>query len=110
MKLDETCMAEQIFDEGDDDHRRLTQLHLMQGVIVAAPVYAATGSRWKALGISVASVSLFFIHPSFIVFQQSPRFRPDLASQAAGLTCTNKRQKVCHPRLVLPHLHGPLPL
>ena len=30
----------------------------MQGVIVAAPVYAATGSRWKAMGIATASVSL----------------------------------------------------
>lgn len=29
----------------------------MQGVIVAAPVYAATGSRWKAMGIATASVS-----------------------------------------------------
>lgn len=28
-----------------------------QGVIVAAPVYAATGSRWKAMGIATASVS-----------------------------------------------------
>jgi len=26
-----------------------------QGVIVAAPVYAATGSRWKAMGIALAS-------------------------------------------------------
>lgn len=26
-----------------------------QGVIVAAPVYAATGSRWKALGLATAS-------------------------------------------------------
>ena len=29
----------------------------LQGVIVAAPVYAATGSRWKAMGIATASVS-----------------------------------------------------
>ncbi|KAK9826570.1 hypothetical protein WJX74_003411 [Apatococcus lobatus] len=29
--------------------------NIPEGVIVAAPVYAATGSRWKALGISVAS-------------------------------------------------------
>lgn len=28
----------------------------LQGVIVAAPVYAATGSRWRAMGIAVASV------------------------------------------------------
>ena len=35
----------------------LETLWRLQGVIVAAPVYAATGSRWKALGISIASVS-----------------------------------------------------
>lgn len=29
---------------------------VVQGVIVAAPVYAATGSRWRAMGIAVASV------------------------------------------------------
>ena len=29
---------------------------LWQGVIVAAPVFAATGSRWKAMGVAVASV------------------------------------------------------
>ena len=28
----------------------------MQGVIVAAPVYAATGKRWKALAAAFASV------------------------------------------------------
>jgi ZIP family zinc transporter len=28
---------------------------LLQGVIVAAPMYAATGSRWKALGLATAS-------------------------------------------------------
>ena len=27
----------------------------MQGVIVAAPMYAATGSRWKAMGLATAS-------------------------------------------------------
>ena len=30
--------------------------NIPEGVIVAAPVYAATGSRWKAMGIAVASV------------------------------------------------------
>lgn len=28
---------------------------ILQGVIVAAPMYAATGSRWKALGLATAS-------------------------------------------------------
>ena len=36
--------------------RRRDRLLRAQGVIVAAPVYAATGSRWKAMGIAVASV------------------------------------------------------
>jgi len=36
--------------------RRRDRLSRAQGVIVAAPVYAATGSRWKAMGIAVASV------------------------------------------------------
>jgi ZIP family zinc transporter len=30
--------------------------NIPEGVIVAAPVYAATNSRWKAMGIAVASV------------------------------------------------------
>ena len=30
--------------------------NIPEGVIVAAPVFAATGSRWKAMGIAVASV------------------------------------------------------
>jgi len=29
--------------------------NIPEGVIVAAPVYAATGSRWKAMGIATAS-------------------------------------------------------
>ena len=28
---------------------------VVQGVIVAAPIYAATGSRWKAVGLATAS-------------------------------------------------------
>lgn len=28
---------------------------MLQGVIVAAPMYAATGSRWKAVGLATAS-------------------------------------------------------
>ena len=36
---------------------RLSATVALQGVIVAAPVYAATGSRWKAMGIATASVS-----------------------------------------------------
>ena len=32
----------------------------LQGVIVAAPVYAATASRWKAMGIALASVRSYF--------------------------------------------------
>lgn len=28
-----------------------------QGIIVAAPIFAATGDRWKALGVATASVS-----------------------------------------------------
>ena len=35
---------------------QVARLSRAQGVIVAAPVYAATGSRWKAMGIAVASV------------------------------------------------------
>ena len=52
---------------------------LVQGVIVAAPVFAATGSRWKAMGIAVASVRSMFTavalpalclnHPETIVVQ-----------------------------------------
>lgn len=34
---------------------------ILQGVIVAAPVYAATGSRWKAMGIATASVTNYCI-------------------------------------------------
>ena len=30
-------------------------MQIPEGVIVAAPVYAATGSRWKAIGIATAS-------------------------------------------------------
>ena len=37
-------------------HKSFTGTSQAQGVIVAAPVYAATGSRWKAMGIAVASV------------------------------------------------------
>ena len=33
--------------------------NIPEGVIVAAPVYAATNSRWKAMGIAVASVRGF---------------------------------------------------
>jgi len=33
--------------------RRRDRLLRAQGVIVAAPVYAATGSRWKAMGIAL---------------------------------------------------------
>lgn len=36
----------------------LENLSMLQGVIVAAPVYAATGSRWKAMGTALASVRL----------------------------------------------------
>ena len=37
---------------------RMTHVSRVQGVIVAAPVFAATGSRWKAMGIAIASVRL----------------------------------------------------
>ena len=30
--------------------------NIPEGVIVAAPVYAATGNRWAAIGIALASV------------------------------------------------------
>lgn len=36
----------------------MTDVSRVQGVIVAAPVFAATGSRWKAMGIAIASVRL----------------------------------------------------
>lgn len=35
----------------------------MQGVIVAAPVFAATGSRWKAMATALASVSIHRLTP-----------------------------------------------
>lgn len=31
-----------------------------QGIIVAGPIFAATGSRWKAIGLSLASVRASF--------------------------------------------------
>ena len=46
--------------------------NIPEGIIVAAPVFAATGSRWKALGIATASglsepfgalIALLVIHP-----------------------------------------------
>ena len=46
--------------------------NIPEGVIVAAPVYAATGSRWKALGAAFASglseplgalLALLFVRP-----------------------------------------------
>ena len=30
--------------------------NIPEGVIVAAPVFAATGNRWKAIGLALASV------------------------------------------------------
>lgn len=30
--------------------------NIPEGIIIAAPIYAATGSRWKALGLATASV------------------------------------------------------
>jgi zinc transporter ZupT len=31
--------------------------NIPEGIIIAAPIYAATGSRWKAMALATASVS-----------------------------------------------------
>ncbi len=54
----------------------------MQGVIVAAPVYAATGSRWKAMGIAVASVRTF--QGIFLLLYAGPHL-PHLAKTLSTL-------------------------
>jgi hypothetical protein len=48
--------------QGKDISCDKTPVSPLQGVIVAAPVYAATGSRLKAMGIAVASVHSL-LHP-----------------------------------------------
>ena len=45
---------------------RMIHVSRVQGVIVAAPVFAATGSRWKAMGIAIASVRLLDIIRNFV--------------------------------------------
>jgi hypothetical protein len=36
--------------------------NIPEGVIIAAPIYAATGNRWKAVGLATASVRTLHSH------------------------------------------------